>query len=71
LNLIRSSKRGTYYSLERNLEGPDSGKDLVGGVVGITVRDQLAVDLMIHPGLGDFVNKNLGTWYEFLNLLSH
>jgi len=39
-----------------NLEGADSGEDVVVGVVVVLVGDQLAVDLFFVPGLGHFVH---------------
>lgn len=61
----------TYHSLEGNFEGSNSGKNLVGLGAGVVVGNQLAVDLIVNPGLGDLVDEDNASRSDLLNLLGH
>ena len=51
----------------RDLESTESGQDIVARVIVILVGNQLAVDLLLKPGLGNFVKQAIGVWHKLLN----
>ena len=54
-----------------DLKGTDARKDVVVWVVIVLVGDELAVDLLLEPGLGDFVHDAVGIGDLSLDGRSH